>query len=84
MGAGGLSGSCESSELWLGFCFSNICLASWAEGEASEDVDGEEESMTEIFDKLQHCFALTLSEGKGVAEREGEPSADILLSLCLK
>ena len=43
-------------------------------------MDGEEESMTEIFDKLQHCFALTLSEGKGVAEREGEPSADILVN----
>ena len=81
MGAGGLS------ELGLGFCFSNICLVSWTEGDASEDVDGEEESMTEIFDKLQHCFAFTLSEGKGAAgaaEREGEPSADILLSLSLK
>ena len=36
--------------------------------------------MTGIFVELQHCFAFTLSEGKGAAEREGEPSADILVN----
>ena len=43
-------------------------------------MDGEEESMTGILDLLQHCLDFSLSEGKGAAEREGEPSADILVN----
>jgi len=52
---------------------------SWAEGESSEDGDGDEESMTGIFDKLQLCLAFTLSEGKGAEERDGESSVDIFM-----
>ena len=64
-GAGGLSGSFISSEVSLGFCFFCIIwLVSRTEGESSEDVDGEEASMTEIFGELQHCLSLSLSEGK--------------------